>query len=438
MGMDLGLNLEGLPDSKLPGEETGIEIRNTICSICSPRSHCGIDAYVKDGVIIKVEGTKENPNNAGTLCSKGAASRQYIYHEDRIRTPLIRKGGKGSGQFEPISWNEALDTITTRLLKIKDETGPEGVVFYAGYSKWMRPFLKRLAHSFGSPNYCTESSVCSAAAGLAAGLNYGTMGGPEIGKSKCLLVWSSNPFYSNTSTVRKLLDARERGLKIIEVGPLITPLTAHTDFHLRIRPGTSGALALGMAHVIIEEGLYDRDFVDNWTIGFEEYRAYVREFTPSTTEGITGVSEDLITKAARLYATTKPAALMTGSNATVHHTNGVQNHRALTALIGLTGNFDREGAALGRDAPPSGPGSISRMVQNGLRGSIHTPPFSDPKQETLSHPCSARLWNESPHVARVGFHEGQPKHAGFLCRCGPVHDRYGQACRPGAASLYLF
>jgi anaerobic selenocysteine-containing dehydrogenase len=343
MGMDSGLNLEGLPGGKLPGVETGIEIRNTICSICSPRSHCGIDAYVKDGVVVKVEGTKENPNNAGTLCSKGAASRQYIYHEDRIRTPLLRKGDKGSGQFEPISWDEALDTITTRLLKIKEETGPEGVVFYAGYSKWMRPFLKRLAHSFGSPNYCTESSVCSAAAGLAASLNYGTMGGPETGKSKCLLVWSSNPFYSNTSTVRKLLDAREQGLKIIEVGPLITPLTAHTDFHLRIRPGTSGALALGMAHVIIEEGLYDRDFVENWTIGFEEYRTYVGEFTPSITEGITGVSKDLIIKAARLYATTKPAALMTGPNATVHHTNGVQNHRALTALIGLTGNFDREG-----------------------------------------------------------------------------------------------
>ena len=180
-------------------------------------------------------------------------------------------------------------------------------------------------------------------AGMAANLNYGAMGGPQTGKSKCLMVWSTNPFYSNTSVVRKLLDAREKGLKIIEVGPLMTPLTAHADIHLRLRPGTSGALALGMAHVIIEEGLLDRDFVENWTLGFEAYRSYVQEFTPSNTESITGVPAALITKAARLYAKTKPAALLTGPNATVHHTNGIQNHRALTALIGLTGNFDRKG-----------------------------------------------------------------------------------------------
>ena len=89
--------------------------------------------------------------------------------------------------------------------------------------------------------------------------------------------------------VRGILDAREKGLKIIDVGPLITPLTAHADIHLRIRPGTSGALALGMANVIIEEGLYDREFVENYTLGFEEYRAYVREFPPGVTEEITGV-----------------------------------------------------------------------------------------------------------------------------------------------------
>lgn len=328
---------------KIPDETSGIEVRKTICSICNPLSHCGIDAYVKDGVIIKVEGTKENPHNAGTLCAKGAANRQYIYHPDRIRTPLIKRGNRDSGEFEPISWEEALDLIADRLLRIKDESGPESVAFYAGYPKWMRPFLKRLAHSFGSPNYCSESSTCSAGALLASKLNYGVAARPEIPKSRCLLVWSTNPFYSNTSAVRNLLDIMEKGIKIIEVGPLITPLTPHAHIHLRIRPGTSGALALCMAHVIIEEGLFDREFVDNWSVGFEEYRDYVQEFPPKAAGEITGVPADLIRKAARLYATTKPAAMLNGPNATVHHTNGIQNHRAITALIGLTGNFDREG-----------------------------------------------------------------------------------------------
>jgi anaerobic selenocysteine-containing dehydrogenase len=142
---------------------------------------------------------------------------------------------------------------------------------------------------------------------------------------------------------RGLLNARKRGLKIIDVGPLITPLTAHADIHLRIRPGASGALALGMAHVIIEEGLYDREFVENYTLGFEEYRVYVREFPPGVTEEITGVAADKIIEAARLYAVTKPACMLNSSNATTHHTNGLQNHRAVTALIGLTGNFDVAG-----------------------------------------------------------------------------------------------
>ena len=337
------LSLDLMSKGKIPGEESGIEVRKTICSICNPLSHCGIDAYVRDGVVIKVEGTKENPHNQGTICSKGAASRQYIYHPDRIRTPLIKKGDRDSGDFEPISWENALDIIADRLLGIKSESGPESVAFYAGYPKWMRPFLKRLAHSFGSPNYCSESSTCSAGALMASKLNYGVAGRPEIEKSRCLLVWSTNPFYSNTSAARKLLEVVETGVKIIEVGPLITPLSSHAHIHLRIRPGTSGALALGMAHVIIEEGLFDKDFVKDWSVGFEEYRAYVHEFPPHVTEQITGVPATLIKEAARLYATTKPAGMLNGPNATVHHTNGIQNHRALTALIGLTGNFDSEG-----------------------------------------------------------------------------------------------
>jgi anaerobic selenocysteine-containing dehydrogenase len=343
MSSNIYFDTDRMPTGKVPLEGSDVEIRPTICAICNPHSHCGIDAYVKDGVIIKVEGTKSNPHSEGVLCSKGAASREYIYHRERIRTPLLRKGEKGSDDFEPISWDEALDRIGDRLQEIKKESGPESVAFYVGYTKWMRPFVKRLAHSFGSPNYCTESSTCFTATKVANLLNYGYFGPPELPKSKCLLVWSSNPFYTNPSTVRRLLDERERGLKIIEVGPLITPLTAHADIHLRIRPGTSGALAHAMAHAIIEEELMDMEFVENWTQGFEEYRAYVEGFSPTTAEEITGVPAELIKQAARLYATTKPAGLMVSASPTVHHTNGLQNHRALIALIGLTGNFDREG-----------------------------------------------------------------------------------------------
>lgn len=337
------MSKETMLRGKIPGEGIGIELRRTLCSICNATTHCGINAYVKDGEVIKVEGTKENPHNMGTLCSKGAASRQYIYHRDRLHTPLLRTGPRGSGAFKPISWDEALDLTAERLNRIKADHGPESVVFFVGYPKWQRPFVKRLAHQFGSPNFCSESSTCFTATYLAYILNYGWFSPPDVKNTKCLLVWSANPFYSNTPAAAKILARRQEGMKIIEVGPLLTPLTPHADIHLRIRPGTSGALALGMAHIIIKEGLYDREFVQNWTHGFEMYREYVLAFTPEKAAEITGVPTDLITKAARLYAATRPAALMVSASPTVQHTNGLQNTRAFLALIGLTGNFDVPG-----------------------------------------------------------------------------------------------
>jgi anaerobic selenocysteine-containing dehydrogenase len=323
--------------------ESGVEVRKTICDICNPLSNCGIDAHVKDGVLVKIEGTRENPHNAGSLCAKGSASRQYVYHRDRLLKPLLREGDRGSGDFRSVSWDDALDRLAGRLRAIREESGPESVAFYVGYPKWMRAFVKRLAHSFGSPNYLTESSTCAEAAKMGAALNAGAFGLPELDKTRCLMVWSKNPFYTLTSDVRHLVAAKERGVKIIEVGPLLTPLSGMADIHLRIRPGTSGALAHGMARVIIEEGLFDREFVDTWTLGFQEYRDYVRGFTPERVEEITGVPARLMIEASRLYATIKPAGLLTSASPTVHHTNGVQNHRALTALVGLTGNFDTEG-----------------------------------------------------------------------------------------------
>ena len=334
-----------LRDEKSSGPSADTEIRPTICSICNPGSHCGVDAYVKNGRIIKVKGSME-AHNAGTLCAKGAAGCQYVYHPDRLTTPLIRTGERGTDRFEPASWKDALSLISNRLNEIKTETGPESVIFYAGYPKWMRPFLKRLAHSFGSPNYASESSTCYTAAKLAAILNYGEEVSPDVGRAKCLLVWSRNPFYSNPPRSKGLLAARKKGLKIIEVGPLVTPLTRHADIHLRIRPGTSGALALALAHVITEEGIYDRDFVNRWTLGFDEYRNLARGFAPDAVEKITGVPAEQIVRAARLFAGSKPAALLTGASPTVHHTNGLQNQRAITALVGLTGNFDVPGATM--------------------------------------------------------------------------------------------
>ncbi len=409
-------NIDQLLKGKIPGSETGIEIKKSICTICDPLTQCGLNLYVKDGKIIKVEGTKENPQNEGTLCSKGAATRQYVYHQDRLKTPLKRVGPRGSGKFETISWGEALDTIAERLNQYKEDFGPESVVFYAGYTKWMRAFLHRLAHAFGSPNYITESSTCAQAMFMAQKLNFGMGGGPDVKNAKCLLVWSSNPFYTNTNNARGLLAAKEKGLKIITVDPRYSPMAAQSDIHLQLRPGTDGALALAMAHVIIKEGLYDQEFVNNYSYGFEEYREYVKDFTPEKGEELTGVPAEKIRAAARLYATTKPAAVMPSASPVVHHTNGVQNYRAVFALVGLTGNFDVRG---GNFADPPSYLYISAGVPT--------------KFEEFCHP---KKWDEmAPRVGDDKFpvwsrlvDEGQGMQLPFQIRSGKPYPIKAMLC----------
>jgi anaerobic selenocysteine-containing dehydrogenase len=344
-------DLKRLTKGKIPGPETGIEVRKAICTICDPVTQCGLDCYVKDGRVIKVEGALEHPQNAGTLCAKGAAQRQWVYHEDRVRTPLKRVGPRGGGRMVPISWTEALDTIAERLQTIKAESGPESVVFYCGYPKHPRPFLQRLAMLYGSPNYCTESSACHTAGVMAWRSIYGEDAVPDLANTRCLFTLGNNPFHAGTPLSRHLLDARDRGVKFIVADPRVTPLASIADIHLQLRPGTDGALALAMANVIISEDLHDRSFISQWSRGFDEFRRYAAGFSLERAEKITGVPAGKIHDAAVLYATSKPAAMMPSSSPVVHHVHGVQYDRATLVLIGLTGNFGIPGGNV--TAPPS-------------------------------------------------------------------------------------
>ena len=265
--------------------------------------------------------------------------------------PLKRSGPKGSGEFTPISWGEAFDTIERNLNAAKAAHGAESVVFFAGYAKWFRPYLKRLAHSFFSPNYATESSTCYQAMAMAQRLVFGLPGGPDLPNTACLLVWSSNPFHTNPGVAKVILNRLKSGMKLIVVDPRQTPTTARADLHLYLRPGTDGALALAMANVIISENLYDADFVENWTYGFDEYADYVQGFPPEEGERLTGVPQETIIAAARMFACAESACIMPSASPVVHHTNGVQNYRAVFMLAGLTGNYDVTGGNVVR--PPS-------------------------------------------------------------------------------------
>lgn len=329
-----------------------MKVVKTSCSTCG--SCCEVDTYVEDGKLVSVEGARNTPMQSGGMCAKGAAAKQYVYNKDRILYPMKRVGKKGEGKFERISWEEAYEMIAENLLRIRKESGPESVVFYAGYPKWYRPALLRLANAFGSPNYCTESSTCFQAAALAWRSLYGNgICGPDMKNAKTLLVWSSNLYHSNTPMSGTYQGMKKRGAKIIVVDPRHS-VTAHdADIHLQLIPGTDGALALSMAQVIIEEGLYDKEFVENYVYGFEEYREYVQNFVPEEAEKITGVPAAQVRLAARTYAGNGPASVMFSASPIVHHINGVQNYRAVFSLIAITGNYDVEGGNRTQPGPSS-------------------------------------------------------------------------------------
>lgn len=383
-------------------------IKKVRCNICS--AGCPIDAYVEEETLVSVEGSRDLPGQSGGLCSKGAASRQYVYNKDRILYPMKRIGKKGSGEFERISWDEAYRMIAENLLRIKKEYGPQATAFYAGYPKWYRPALLRLANAYGSPNYCTESSTCFQSAAMAWRSIYGNdICFPDLMHAQTVLVWSNNLYHSNVGMARPYQSLKARGAKIIAVDPRETVTTQAADIHLKLLPGTDGALALSMAQVIIEEGLYDKEFVETYVYGFEEYQAYVNQFPPEKAEKITGVDKELIREAARMYASNGPAGIMFSASPVVHNINGMQNYRAVMCLIALTGNYDIPGGNPSRPGPVSPCneyGKVKRLDTIEAIGEKDFPAWFDlPCEEAQCTRIADYILKEEPYALKavVGF-----------------------------------
>jgi anaerobic selenocysteine-containing dehydrogenase len=331
---------------KVPGPESGIEIRRSMCDVCSPGMHCGLNVYVKDGKILKVEGMPEHPRSKGKLCTKGLSNRQYVYREDRVLTPLKRTGERGEGKFEPISWEQAISEIAEKMNAIKARYGAHKMAFYSGYSKWYRPMLRRLASSFGSQSYGTESSSCFTSGLMAWQVAAGQAMGMDPMHTNLFLGWGANPVFSRWPMEGTIESVKERGMKCIIVDPRITPATERlADLHLRPHLGTDGALALSIAHVLIENDWIDHAFIEKYVYGFPQYAAYVESFTPKKGEALTGVPAADIVKAAEMLHEAGSFCIPESSTLG-HHRNGLQNYRAIMSLLLITGNFDRTGGQI--------------------------------------------------------------------------------------------
>jgi anaerobic selenocysteine-containing dehydrogenase len=349
-------------------------------------------------------------------CPRWRAQLDFVYHPDRLKYPLKRVGGRGEGNFVRISWDEALDTVAGEFNRIKQEYGPESVVFYIAYTKEPRPYFHRLTHAFGSPNYCTESSNCFTSTRLVAAVTYGSEYLAMVGQSqymqletRCKLIWSSSVEHSAPHVWPDHLKARKNGLKLIVVDPRRTRLASKADIHLQLRPGTDGALALGFLNVIIGEELYDKEFVRNWTVGFNELKELVREYTPERVEEITWVPAAKIKEAALLYATQKPSQVKFSAASTTHTSNGILNHRAIALLPAITGNLDVPGGnrCFHRRAPLNDITLHERIkdMPPGL-GAERFPLWTELVREMQSNVITDRIENGTPYPIKALFGAG--------------------------------
>jgi anaerobic selenocysteine-containing dehydrogenase len=339
-----------------------VEIYPTVTWSAGAGCHgnCGQELHVKEGKLIKVEGDESHPWNQGRSCPRVLAMTQYTYHPDRILYPLKRVGKRGEGKFERISWDEAFDTCEAKLKEIREKNGPEAVVFAQGTGRDIGGPISFLAYSYGSPNWCQLGLSGQSCYTPRLGAMKATMGDfgvvdcsqflekryddPEWEVPKVIIVWGNNPtttcpdaFYGHW-----IVDCMKLGSKIICIDPRHTWMTTRSAHHLQLRPGTSGALALGMLNVIINEEIYDKEFVEKWTFGFDGLKERVQEYPPGKVAKITEVPEKLIVEAAQLFATNTPSAIHWGV-AIDMEPEGTTVAQAISHLWCITGNLDVPG-----------------------------------------------------------------------------------------------
>jgi anaerobic selenocysteine-containing dehydrogenase len=248
-----------------------IQQMHTYCAMCVSR--CGVVATVEDGILTKVSADLEHPN--GCICVKGSAAPEIVYSPDRLQYPMVRTRPKGEPDpgWARIAWDEALALTASRLGEIKARYGPEAVVFgcatIAGTSAAdFFPWVQRLANAYGSPNILYANHICGWHRAGSAQYTYGvSMPQPEYDHARCILLWGYNPQASQPTAAMQISQAKARGAQLIVIDPRKASVVDKAELWLRVRPGTDGALALAMIHVLFEEALYDKSFVRDWTNG---------------------------------------------------------------------------------------------------------------------------------------------------------------------------
>jgi anaerobic selenocysteine-containing dehydrogenase len=339
---------------------------------------CALLVTVEDGVATQVRGDPDHPTTAGVLCTKVSRYTERTYHPDRLLYPMKRIGKKGEGKFERISWDEALDTIAARLKSIVARD-PQAILPYS-YAGTMglvqgESMAARFFHKLGAS--FLERTICATAGGVGYRYTLGTRTGtdPEqFQDAKLILIWGGNPIASNLHLWMRVQEAKRRGARLIAIDPYRSLTAEKCHQHIALLPGTDAALALGMMHVLIAEDLLDEDYIARHTLGFDQMKERVKEWTPQRVADVCGITVNEVEQLAREYGTTakRGDAVAIRANYGLQRVRGggmaVRNIACLPALVGawrhaaggiqmsLSDTFPKNNNALQRpDLLPSGP-----------------------------------------------------------------------------------
>ena len=349
-------------------EEDGLTVTRG-CAWSPPGCHptgCGIKTYVNsNGELVRVEGDENHPITNGRLCVRCLTIRDYVYNPDRVLYPMKRaREDRGKNKWERITWDEAYDTIAEKVKYFKDKYGAESILVMGGTGREGGPMLPAYAHAcLGTPNACYTQSGYSCYIPRVAGTTYvmgatypemdyagglpGRYDDPMFKLPELIVFWGKEPLPSNGDGLfgHAAIDMMRRGSKLMSIDPRVNWVSTRADWHLRLRPGTDAALGMAMLNVIIEEDLYDHDFVDKWCYGFEQLAERVKEMPAEKAAEICDLEANQIREAARVYAAAKPAQIAWGL-AIDQKSNGVQAGHCIMALEAITGNIDVPGGQL--------------------------------------------------------------------------------------------
>ncbi|GCE31102.1 molybdopterin oxidoreductase [Dictyobacter alpinus] len=332
----------------------------TMCPMNCLPTQCGMTVEVEDNKLIAIKGDKHNPDSQGFLCIRGQASAEIFDNPKRLLQPLRRVGARGEDRWEPCSWEDAYTLIVDAI----QQTQPERVGLWRGHGIGTNGplggvLLSRLGLLGGYQQWIT-AIVCWAMGGYGLGLTGALKTNTKqdmAANSRTIILWGAT-LASQPDLAPHLIAARKRGAHVIQIDTRRTEVSRHCDEIFLLPPGSDAALALAIAHVILQEGLHDQDFIDRYTQGFAEFKAHLQQYTPEWATQITGIEPERIRELARRYATDKPAVIVLGGSSMFKHQHGWEPARAIACLPALTGQFGIAGGGLGQrhGASPEGTG----------------------------------------------------------------------------------